>query len=299
MKISYDYYKVFYYAAKLGSFTQAADALMSNQPNVTRAIKNLETELGCTLFVRDNKGVRMTPEGEKLYEHIALAFEHIQAAEDELAMTQGLKSGVVTIAASGIALHCCLLPALKEYRERYPGVRIRVSNHTTPQAIEEVKSGIPDFAIVTTPFILPKTIREQKVQDIQEVAVCSREFAQRYGKTLTLRELTELPVICLGQHTGTFMFYSRFFSDCGLTLQPDIEVATLDQILPLVRCGLGVGFVPEEFVGGGSDEGDVCVVTLDRQIPQRHICMLRRAGQAPSTAARELKKIIFNVSGMV
>lgn len=50
MYISYDYYRIFYYVAKYGNFTQAAQALMNNQPNITRTIKNLEAELSCTLL---------------------------------------------------------------------------------------------------------------------------------------------------------------------------------------------------------------------------------------------------------
>ena len=64
MNISYDYYRVFYYVAKYRSITQAAAALMNNQPNLTRIIKNLEGELGCSLFVRSRQGVPLTPEGE-------------------------------------------------------------------------------------------------------------------------------------------------------------------------------------------------------------------------------------------
>ena len=52
MNISYDSYRVFYYAAKYRSFSQAAAALYSNQPNVTRMIRKLESELGCALFFR-------------------------------------------------------------------------------------------------------------------------------------------------------------------------------------------------------------------------------------------------------
>ena len=57
MNISYDSYRVFYYAAKYRSFSQAAAALYSNQPNVTRMIRKLESELGCALFFR-HKGKR-------------------------------------------------------------------------------------------------------------------------------------------------------------------------------------------------------------------------------------------------
>ena len=102
MNISYDYYRVFYYVAKYKSFTGAAAALYNNQPNVTRMMKKLEQEMGCTLFVRQRHGVTLTPEGEKLYAHIAIAFEHILCGEQEITRDRSLQSGIVTIAASEI-----------------------------------------------------------------------------------------------------------------------------------------------------------------------------------------------------
>ena len=74
MDISYDYYRTFYYVAKYKSFTGAAEALLNSQPNITRTMKKLEKELGCTLFVRQRHGIALTPEGEKLYAHIFAAF---------------------------------------------------------------------------------------------------------------------------------------------------------------------------------------------------------------------------------
>ena len=64
--INYEYYRVFFYVAKYRNFTRASEALLSNQPNITRTVKKLENELGCTLFVRSNRGVTLTPEGERL-----------------------------------------------------------------------------------------------------------------------------------------------------------------------------------------------------------------------------------------
>ena len=73
MLISYDAYRVFYTVARLGSFTKAAGTLLSSQPNLTRTIRNLESALGCTLFVRSNRGAVLTPEGEKLFARVAVA----------------------------------------------------------------------------------------------------------------------------------------------------------------------------------------------------------------------------------
>ena len=65
--------------------------------------------MGCTLFVRQRHGIILTPEGEKLYAHISVAFEHILCGEEEIARDKSLQSGIVTVAASEIALHCVLL----------------------------------------------------------------------------------------------------------------------------------------------------------------------------------------------
>ena len=66
MSASFDYYRTFYYVAKYKNFTRAATMLLSSQPSVTRSIQNLESELGCRLFIRSRHGVTLTPEGDML-----------------------------------------------------------------------------------------------------------------------------------------------------------------------------------------------------------------------------------------
>ena len=104
MYISYDYYRVFYYVAKYGNVSQAAKLLLNNQPNLTRTIRNLESELGCPLFSRTNRGMKLTPEGERLYAHVRIAFEHIEAGEAELTEARNLQTGTVYIAAIAVVL---------------------------------------------------------------------------------------------------------------------------------------------------------------------------------------------------
>ena len=97
MEITYDYYRIFYYAAKYKSFSKAAEILMSNQPNITHFMNNLENQLGCRLFIRSNRGVTLTREGEKLYKHVTIAYQHFQMAELELANDKSLQSGIITV----------------------------------------------------------------------------------------------------------------------------------------------------------------------------------------------------------
>ena len=96
MEITYDYYRIFYYAAKYKSFSKAAEILMSNQPNITHFMNNLENQLGCRLFIRSNRGVTLTREGEKLYKHVTIAYQHFQMAEQELEREKSLQGGKFT-----------------------------------------------------------------------------------------------------------------------------------------------------------------------------------------------------------
>lgn len=298
MNISYDHYRVFYYVAKCRSITQAATLLLSNQPNVTRTIKKLERELDCMLFVRSRQGVQLTPEGKKLFEHIRIAFEHIEAGEEEIALKKTMQRGIVTIGASELALHCLLLPILKEYRQLYPSVRIRVSNHSTHQAMDALKNGLVDIAVVTTPLDMTDTLRSMPIKSIQEVAVCGTAFSAIGEKELTLSELAEYPLICLGEQTKTFDFYSGFFKRNGVVFSPSVEAATADQIMPLVMHDLGIGFVPTSFLSNVKEADPIHVLHLKEPIPPRSVCLVKRTGTSLSIAAKKLEEMIQQARSM-
>lgn len=290
MNISYDYYKIFYFVAKYGSFTQAATMLLSNQPNVTRAIKTLESELGCTLFERTNKGANLTPEGKALYDHISLAFEHIQAGEEEISQNKSLQKGMVTVGATEIALRCFLLPILNEFRQKHPNVKIKISNLSTPQALTALKNGLVDFAVVTTPTERSERIHVKEIRTFSEVAVCGELYKSAFShKRISFSELTKYPIVSLEKGRSTFAFYNALFAQHGAMFAPDIEAATTDQILPLVKHNLGIGFIPEDFLG---EEGNgIYQIQLDKQIPKRSICIATLKGRSLSLPAKELKKI--------
>lgn len=296
MNISYDYYKTFYYVAKYHSFSKAADALYASQPNITRTVKNLESALGCTLLVRSNRSVSLTPEGERLFRHVKIAVEHIQAGEEELSLENSLRSGAVSIGATENTLHYVLLPLLKTFREHYPGVNIKVTNHSTVQAVNALKNGLVDFAIVTSPVRLPASLKAVTVRTFHEAAVCSSAFLRPTEGNITLKELTGYPLICLGADTMTFEFYSQFFYENGAVLSPQIEVDTTDQILSMVNHDLGIGFVPEYFIRSPSVRKNLTLLKLTPEIPERTICLIKRTDQPLSIAAKTLEKMIVQSS---
>ena len=292
MDITYDYYRIFYYAATQGSFSGAAAVLGSNQPNITKYMNNLEAQLRCKLFVRTHRGVILTPEGEKLLAHVSVAYEHLREAERELESEKALQSGCVTVAASETALHGVLLSALRSFHDKCPAIRLCVTNHTTPQALRALENGAADFAVVTTPTDASARFSQTTLRVFQEQLIAAKEEQKRYPKPLSPQEILALPLVGLGRETQTYAFYTRYFNRFGLAWKPDTEASTADQLLPMIENGLGIGFVPDFLAEKALREGTVIVLSMTCEQPSREIVLVEESGRPLSIAAERLRRLL-------
>lgn len=292
MAINYESYRIFYYVARYGSLTRAAEALFSSQPNVTRAMNQLERELGCRLMTRTNRGVTLTVEGERLYTHVAVAQEQLQMGEAEVSMAAGLQAGSVVLGASETALHLYLLERLQRFRQAYPQVRLKINNLTTPQALAALRAGQIDLAVVTLPAEIPGPFAQVKLQSFRDRLIGGPGFEALSDKPLQLCQLEAHPLICLGRQTATYDFYNRFYLSQGLVLEPDIEVATADLVLPMIESGLGLGFLPEAMARRALKAGRVFQIALEQEPPRRHIGLVHDPKGRSSRAAQALRAML-------
>jgi len=292
VNVNFEYYKIFYYAAKYGNFTKAARALGSSQPNITRAMNCLEQETGCTLFVRTNRGIHLTPEGESLYAHVSAAMQQLQAAEDEILALTSLENGSISIGASETALNIFLLDHLKSFHMSYPNIRLRIYNHSTPQAVRAVQNGEIDFAVVTTPVTAEPPLKAVQLMAFREILIGGKTFTALAGSRLSLAQLSAYPLICLGRESMTWQFYHQLFLSHGLELAPDTEAATTDQILPLVKSELGLAFLPEPMAAYSLSRHEIIEIKLRENIPRRRVCLVYDSRRPLSAAAQRLKREI-------
>lgn len=293
MNINYEYYRIFYYAAKYKNLTQAAQALHSSQPNVSRTVKLLEDELGCRLFIRSNRGMALTPEGERLYIHVKAAVERIQLAENEIARQTGMEDGCVTIGASETALRMLVLPALRHFKKNHPNIRIRIRNHLSAQAVASAKNKEVDFAVAVTPPPVEKPLVSQSIIHFRDILIGGPSYRVFQGKAMPLKALCAHPLICLPENTRTFQFYENFYLQHGLSFMPELYAATTDQILPMVKNDLGVGYIPKIYAEDALEKGEAFPLTLAEEIPSREICFIENEEYPLNIAARELKSLLF------
>ena len=93
---------------------------------------------------------------------------------------------------------------------------------------------------------------------------------------MTLKEITEYPIVSLDSKTKTYELYSKWFSDNVLVFSPDIEAATTDQLLPMIKHNLGIGFVPEIFVENDNEKERIIWLRLKERIPNGSICLVTK-----------------------
>lgn len=189
-----DYYRIFYYVARYKSFSNAAEMLGSNQPNITRCMNILENELDCKLLIRSHKGIQLTTEGEHLFRHVAIAIEQLTYGEKEIIKNKSLESGQINIGISETAMRLYLLDKLQEFHKDYPHVRLKISNHSTPQAIDALEKGLVDIAMVTSPLEIRKPLRKTALRSYHDILIGGSAYKTTASRKRSLKELADFPL---------------------------------------------------------------------------------------------------------
>lgn len=286
MDITYDYYKMFYYVVKYGSFSKAAKVTMRSQPNITKMMNNLENQLGCKLLVRSNRGVTLTTEGERLFAHVEIAMEHFILAENELQNGQGLNDGSISISTTEVALYGCVLSAISRFKLDYPNVKIKLTNQNNTKAIRTLKNGLADFAVVTSSEIDDSNLILKDIKNFREILCCKNGYKTELSY-MDIKSIENASYISLNDDTYTYHFLREYLFGLGVYKEPDISVATVDQILPIVKSGIGIGFISEFIAKDALASGEIVEIPLKNPPPIRKICLALDKKRPISPAARK------------
>ena len=263
-----EYYKVFYHAARA------------------------ESALGAKLCVRAAKGVRLTGEGELLYSYVAKGYEQIELGEQKLEQMRDLELGEVHIGASDMTLQFYLLPYLERFHEKYPHIKVVVSNAPTPETLHNLSDNKIDFGVVSTPFETKPGLRAVKVRDIEDVFVAGRKFIQYKNRMLDLQELEKMPLIFLEGVTSTRSYMEAFLQKNRVNVQPEFELATSDMIVQFALRNLGMGCVVRDFAQEYLESGRLFELRFNMIIPRRHFCVVTNEKIPLSAAARSLVELL-------
>ncbi|QJD83905.1 LysR family transcriptional regulator [Cohnella herbarum] len=286
MNNNYELYKVFYWAAKTGSLTQAAKALYLTQPSVSHAIKQLEDSFGITLFYRNSKGVSLTQEGTILYSYIEKSQILISLAEEKLAALKNLDSGELRIGGSDSLFKHYMLPYLEDFHRKHPSIKLHLNHGTTPEVIAFLKEGRIDLGVVRMPIVDSQLEVRESIQ-LQDCFVAGARYAELKNMVLSLEMLLRYPVILFSRNSRARMAITELFQGYGYKLKPEIEVGSVDLLIEFARRGLGISYVTREFVSKELEDGSLFEIQLDVQLPPSNVGIMIMRNMPLSSAASE------------
>lgn len=292
MTANLEYFKVFYYTARSGSMTEAAALLSISQPAVSQSLRQLERGLGVSLFERVSRGIRLTAAGELLYFYVAKGYEQIEQGVEKVRQMQNLELGEVRIGASDMTLRFYLLPFLESFHEKYPDIKVIVTNGPTPETLEALRNGRIDFGVVSTPLEETGDVRITPVREIEDIFVAGRRFISYKNRTMDLQELEKLPMIFLEKNTSTRSHMDGYLAENGIVLQPEFELATSDMIVQFALRSLGVGCVVRDFAKEALASGKLFELRFNKMLPKRSFCVARSSKAKLSAAAKKLLEIM-------
>ena len=284
--VNLDLYRVFYTVAKCGSLTRAAEELYISQPAVSQSIKQLENQLGITLFKRTHRGMELSEHGGKLiFKEVERALELFNEAESRIEQMKTDATGTLRIGASDTIFEYFLAEKIVDYHEKFPAVKIELMADFTPDTIEKLKANRCDIAFVNLPIEIDQDLRlDENCMRLHDIFIAGEKFEELSVSVLSLEQLKKYPLITMDKNTVAYRSLCSFFASLGMEMEPAIEVGSWDLMKRLVAKGMGIGVIPREYATAKLEEGTLFEVRTDPVLPVRSVGMLLPKSQPVSYA---------------
>lgn len=271
MNINFDLYYIFYTVANNGSISKAAENLYITQPAVTLQIKKLEEQLGISLFTRTKHGVKLTEEGQVLYDYVKKGIESIINGENALTNLKNLDSGIIRIGASTTVCRHVVMPYLEIFHEKYPNIEIQIVNNLTTNLLTELRNGNLDMLVLNMPMQETKDLRIINVKEVQDIFIGNKKYYELTKGETKLKNLSKYPLIFQKSPSNTRAILNNYLKDNNIELKPQLEVVSYNLIMDLVTAGFGIGYATKEFIETELNNKTLYEIKITPNIPKRYI----------------------------
>ncbi len=266
-------YRVFYTVANTENISRAARQFFISQPSLSKSISRLEEQLGTQLFIRTSRGVRLTEEGQLLYDHVRTAFEAIEQGEQQLKHMKDFGISHIRIGVSTTLCKYMLLPYLKYFVEHYPHIQITIQCQSSNQTLELLEQNKIDIGLVGLPENTKK-YNFYELEEIEDIFVAT----EGYMDHLKLREASGTrdifniaSVMLLDKQNMTRQYIDDYLEKNHIVTKNLLVVSTMDLLIEFSKIGLGIGCVIKEFVEKELTDGQLIQISTGIPIHKRKI----------------------------
>ena len=289
MNINFELYKTFYVVAKHKNITKASHELLISQPAVSKAIKNLETQLGCTLFIRNKSGVILTEAGALLLKDIENVVQILQNSEEKIKNLTSLDHVVLTIGTSKTIVEKYLSPYIQTFYNRYPNIKIGIVTGSDKDLIQKARTGLIDMIIANTPYDVPDDFAITKLKKIHTIFVGSPHY-----KDIVIKEdnIEKLPLILQSEGSTTRYYFNKIMNNYNFHITPKMEFTSSTLALQFIKIGVGIGIATKEYLNHELEDKTLYELKSTISLDNRYISVITCCNQTMSNATIAFIKIL-------
>lgn len=293
MNIDFELYRIFYVVAQNKNITVASKELNISQPAVSKAIKNLEEQLGGDLFVRTRRGVVLTSEGEEFFRYISKAMEYIMNAENKFTDMLNLETGHIRIGVSTTLTKYFLASYLQRFHDQYPKITIEIDTSVSDVLFSKLRNGLLDLVVFN---IADKEYGDDILVypclEVQNVFIVGEKYQYLKDQSLSIFDLKNYPLILQSKQSRTRRFLDAFLEQKQCKLVPELELAGNNLVVLFTKLGFGVGYATKEFIKKELAEGELFILDIKEKMPKRKIGIAISKNHISNFSTKKLVELI-------
>jgi len=287
--------KIFYFAAKYGNLSLAAEALFITQPAVTKGIQRLQDYYGIKFVNRFGKKLALTDAGEALYEIAEKIFEMESQAEESINDFQQQKRGHIRIHSSESFGAYYLPHIINPFSKSNPHIRISVNILPTEQIVENTISLNNDLGFISYPIEHNKaTVREFLEDRLVIVAPLDHPLTRKIS--LEPQDLNGQPMIMHEKGSATRLFVDDFIRKNDISITIPLELSNNMAIKKAVQEGIGIAMISRKVVSEEIQGGGLKAIFFSDQQIKRKFYMVHHKDKYFSGPLKSLIDIVYQWS---
>lgn len=286
--------RVFVELVRQGGFSAAAKTLNSTQSTVSKAIKQLEDEIGAKLLDRVGHKSILTSAGEVVYRHAIKLLTDREDLMSELNEMRGLNRGTLSLGLPPVGSAVLFAPLFAIYRQRYPKIDIKLYEHGSAQLEESLTQGEIDFAGILPPFSEEFDWEIVKREPMMAVLNQNHPLAQK--RSIYIKDLEDTPFIMFDKSFSLHRIISDIAKRSNIDPYVVVNSSQIDFQVSLAAAGLGVAFLPR-MIAMQKKMPAVRLVLLNDYGAEWVMAMAWRRGSYLSSAARAWLDIVREFHG--
>lgn len=292
-----DLIEAFLATLESGSIRAAAKALHQSQPGVSKKLRQLETELGVSLFTRSLKGINLTRYGEAFAVRARAILNETERALDEVRQLRGELEGAVRIVLAPSSCVDLVPQAVRLFQRDCPAVRLDLYEGLQALAVDQLRAGQIDFAVC--PLWEPLPEAEFVVEEIERMRMAVvTSVDSRYRHCTSLADLNPADWVHVGAGANISPLVVKIFQQAGLPApQPRMESYSLTSTLALLFNSEAVALLPAKLAEQPQYRDRLVTVPVREAIPDYPLYLIHRRDSPLTPASQVLASTFARVAG--